>query len=222
MEISRHIYYVDNPTRCWRGELKFDPPVEIASTLGKVETIYADVNPDVRRKQSTGRVCKPIINANGLLHIREVMQSGEALSIDIRAGHRLENIVCDPAHQLQILAAKEGLLYWVTIGKDGVVELTGQLVRDKNGFFSRLHSNLKDPNFRAYLVQRSLADSTTTAEAIERIPDLMNTREAADYLRISPSTLYKKAQSGDIRRTRNKKFRREKLDRYLRGEEKRK
>ncbi|MBU1936420.1 helix-turn-helix domain-containing protein [bacterium] len=222
MKISRHIYFVDNPVRCWRGELKFDPPVEVASTLGKVEAIYTGVDPAVRRKQSTGRACKPIINANGLLHIREVMHPGEVLSIDIRAGYCLNSIVCDPAHQLQILAAKEGLLYWFTIGKDGVLELTGQLVRDKDGFFSKLNSNLKDPNLRAYLVQRSLADSKTTDKAIKSTPDLMNTREAADYLRMAPSTLYKKSQSGEIHRTRNKKFHRDELDRYLRGDKKRK
>jgi excisionase family DNA binding protein len=59
-------------------------------------------------------------------------------------------------------------------------------------------------------------------ETIRSTPDIMNTREAADYLRILPSTLYKKAQSGEIRRTQNKRFRREELDRYLRGEKKRK
>ncbi|RPH93360.1 DNA-binding protein [candidate division KSB1 bacterium] len=114
------------------------------------------------------------------------------------------------------LADANRLQYWITVGREGAVEVTGEMVKDDDdGFFAKLKSNLKDIPFRAYIVQRSLAGSKVTIEVIARPPDLMDTNTAAKYIDVSKSKMYKLAESGVIPRTPNKKFRRTDLDAYL-------
>ena len=43
MKISRHIHYIQNPVSCIRYELTFDPPIDVESTLGKIDPFYSDV-----------------------------------------------------------------------------------------------------------------------------------------------------------------------------------
>ena len=106
----------------------------------------------------------------------------------------------------------DGLQYWFTIGKDGVFEITGQLIRDDDGFLGKLRADLRDTNMRSYLVTRSLADSEKLSIDEVEFPGIMTAEEAAQYLRISKSTLYKNTE---IPRTKNKKFRKVDLDKYL-------
>ena len=217
MIVSRHITYTDNPVCCERIEIVFDPPVDIDSPLGKVGSLYKD---RIRgAKQVTRRPCKAVVNANGLLHVKEVMQAGELLAIRIRPGHRFRNLVLDKAHQLQVMPDAHRLQYWITAGRDGVVEVTGEMVKDDEGFFAKLKSNLKDIPYRAYIVQRSSAGSKMAIEGAGRPPDVMDTQQAAKYVGRSVSWLYKRAESGEIPRTPHKRFRKVDLDAFLAGRE---
>jgi hypothetical protein len=91
------------------------------------------------------------------------------------------------------------------------------MVKDDEGFFVKLKSNLKDIPYRAYIVQRSLA-STEPTDAV--LPSIMNTGQAAAYPGLSQSKTYKLAQSGEIRRTPQKRFRKVDLDAYLHASQK--
>jgi excisionase family DNA binding protein len=215
MLISRRIIYTDSANYCNRIELVFDPPIDIDSPLGKVDFIYKDGTSGA--KESTLHHCRPIVNANRLLHVKEVMQAGELLAIRIRLGHRFQDLVIDQSHQIQVIADSDRLQYWITAGRDGVVEVTGEMVKDDEGFFAKLKSNLKDIPYRAYIVQRSLAGAKPT-DAV--IPSIMNTGQAAAYLGLSQSKTYKLAQSGEIRRTPEKRFRKADLDAYLEASQK--
>ncbi len=140
MLISRHIIYTDNPVVCERIEIAFDPPIDIDSPLGKVESIYKDAIS--QRGVAVRREVSAVINRSGILLVKEVMQSGELLTIRVRPKHRLNNVVLHQSHELQVLPDQQQLQYWITAGKDGAVEVTGEMVRDNEHFFSKLKSNL--------------------------------------------------------------------------------
>ena len=188
MRISCHVRYIDieGENYCIRKDMRFDPPVEIESTVGSSDPdIYKELEfTTVEADTANGRTAR-IVNDAGILLVNEVMSAGEILSVELRIGHRLKDIALDSAHELRILGWDEGLLYWITAGRDGVLEITGQLVPDDEGFFRKLKANLTDTAFRAYLVQRSLVDSKVTLERVERVPEVMTTEEAARYLGIS-------------------------------------
>jgi len=221
MKITRHIHYLENPTTCIRHEFKFDPPYELKSTLGKVDPIYPGF--DFSKGGNRARLTKvePIINKNGLLHIRELMNAGEVLSIELRVKHRLDKITLDDAHQLEILAGDNGLLYWINVGKTGALVVTGKLIPDIDRFFQLLKTNLTDPAVRNYIKQRSVVDGRTDINWSDLFPDVMNIAQAAVFLGLAESTVYKKAQSGEIPRNRNKKYLKVELDLYRRRPEKR-
>ena len=91
-----------------------------------------------------------------------------------------------------------GLLYLFAVGKDGVFDVTAKLVRDDEGFYTKLKVNLDDVPMRDYLVKMSLADSKGTREKLDDTQQRMNHREAATYLGIAMSTLYQKVGTGEI------------------------
>lgn len=215
MLVSRHIIYTDNPVACERIAIVFDPPMDIDSPLGKVESVYKDRIREA--EQASRRECKPIVNANGILHVKEVMRAGELLTLRIRPGYCFRNMVLDRAHALQVLPDTDRLQYWITVGIDGVVEVTGEMVKDDEDFFAKLKSDLKDIPFRAYIPQRTLADTKVTLDQIRALPDVMDTKVAARYLGVSVSKMYKLAEAGQIPRTPHKKFRKVDLDNYLKG-----
>jgi excisionase family DNA binding protein len=215
MLISRHLIYIDAPTGCWRQELLYDPPLEIDLSLGMVSSILNSQMAPKGTTKGSLRKCKPIINANDILHINEVMKAGETVSIVLRSGYRLRDIVLRDTHQLLVLVDDKGLHYWFTIGQDGVFEVTGTMLKDNEGMHSRLKANLRDIPYRAYVVQRSLASVNQISDALDKPKDVMSTNEAAKYLGISASTLYKIAGSGKVPRTPQKKFLRADLDAYL-------
>lgn len=202
---------------CERIEISFDPPIDIDSSLGSVESLYKDEI--LKRGAAVRRKVSAVINQNGILHVKEVMQSGELLTIRVRPKHRLNNIVLHQSHELQVLPDQQRLQYWITAGKDGAVEVTGEMVKDDENFFSKLKSNLTNMPLRAYIVQETLLDRMGIPNAVV-VPDVMTTAEAADYLSLSKSKVYKLAQSGSLKRTPQKRYRKSDLDDYMRSQPK--
>ncbi|MBK8130669.1 MAG: helix-turn-helix domain-containing protein [bacterium] len=217
--ISRHITLLDHVENSLRQEHRFEPPLEIDLSLGKVSSILNSQMAPKGTSSRSLRKCKPIINANGILHINEVMKAGETISIVLRPGFRLKDVVLGDAHQLQMLVDEQGFHYWFTVGQDGVLEVTGEIVKDRENLFSKLRKDLTDLPMRAYIVQGTLLDRKGIPSAIVA-PDVMTTAEAADYLSLSTSKVYKLAQSGILIRTPQKRFRKSDLDHYMRSQPK--
>lgn len=210
MEISKHIHYRDNLEKCYRFEFNFNPPRKAPSTLGKVEVFYDDSPPDKFTH------CDDIINNNHILQLREIMEPGEVLSIEVRKGYILRNISFSEEHQLQIYVNQgNSFLYWITVGKRGVLELTANLVKDEHNLCGRLARNLSDVGVRNTILKILLTNTVVELEDLGKVPELMKHSEAAKYLRISESSLYKKVALKEIKRTRNKKYRKDDLDEYI-------
>ena len=213
MKTTRHIHINDSKDGCIRQEFSFDPPIELQSTLGAIDEIYAGV--DLEGHVIAEEII-PVINRNGILHISEVMKAGAVFSIEVRKGYRLNKIVIDSANTLQLLATPHKILYWFTIGRDGIFEITGELVKDDDGILGKLKADLKDPHMRGYLVKRSLADSEVSMAKLDEPPKIMKHNEAAKYLRLASQTLYNKVAAGEIPRRPGNVYLKEDLDAYIR------
>ncbi len=218
MKVSRHIHYTQNPDICLRQELKFDPPLEIESTLGKIDPLYPGVDFTIEGRSNRCARTAPVINKNGLLDITEIMEAGEVLSMELRPGERLDKVVLAEEHQLQMFAGNEGLLYFVTIGKRGAVRITGKVIPDKDNFLAKLKADLTDTAMRDYLAGRSLANSKVAKDAVENVPDYLTAEEAWTYLKIGRTRFFQLVSMKKIKRGPNQRYSKKDLDRYFESE----
>lgn len=219
MIISRHIRYIDNPEVCIRQELVFDPPVDVESTLGRSDAdIYRGI--EFRSKDFPGPWVKPIIHEDGILHIREPMAIGEIVSIELRQNHILDSITFDDRHNLQLLLWENlddkvgGFIYWLTCGKDGILEVQAKLKNDRDGYYQKLKSNIRDLPYREYLVKKAVSQDIIEPVKESDYPHIMDNKMAASYLGIAVSTLYKISPL-ELPRTAQGRFRKKDLNDYL-------
>ncbi len=215
MKITRHIHYTQNPDACYRMELAFDPPLDVVSTIGKIEQFYPTLTPGAEGQSNKIERTANVLNKNGLLDIRETMGKGEILSIDIQPGFRLDQIVIAEENELQILGRDKGLCYHFIIGKVGMFLVTAKLIVDSDGFFQKLKFDLTDLAMRDYIVRRSLANTQESADIVSRIPDLMDSKEAAKHYTFSKSWFDKQRAARYIPVTKQKKMRREDIEAFL-------
>jgi len=81
--------------------------MEVESTMGKVDQFYPDV--DFTDDGNTNKVKKTanVINKNGLLHITEVVNIGEIVSIELQPGLRLDKMRKGDEQDLQIYTTEK-------------------------------------------------------------------------------------------------------------------
>ncbi len=211
MKISKHIHFFQNPDSCYRYELKFEPPIEIESTLGKVKSFYLSENMKQPGSKKLETVAN-ILNENSIIDIREPMKTGETLSVEIGSNYRLENIVFDLEHHYQLYIYEQGFMYWFTTGKDGVFALTANLVKDTENYFSQIRSGIKDIAMRDYVKRLSLANSDSKQEKVEEFPEVMSHAQAAKFLGISKGTLY---NNREVPRMKGNRYSKNALLKYL-------
>ena len=68
--------------------------------------------------------------------------------------------------------------------------MTAYVVPDKEGLFRQLKENKKDLPFQDYLVRLSKVMPLELADRSARFPEVMTNEQAAEYLQLSPNTLY--------------------------------
>ena len=203
---------------CTRQETyTFAVPISLRNTQGEIEELLTGEQKDSLR-YSLIRL-EPIISSAGILKVREPLQIGDVVLIPVPKKKMLAEIVIHSSATLDLLLDREGLLYQFAVGKDGIFEVTAKLVKDEEGFYTKLKANLDDVAMREYLVKSSLADSQVTQAHVDKVPERMTHAEAANYLRMPKSTLYDKVGGGKIRRVKSGKrnlYLKEDLDAYLR------
>jgi len=217
MKITRHIHYEDSVSESLRFEMLFDPPMERGTALGGEEPWFKLIHFQDGVEVTSTNVMSPV-NSNGLLHITEVnVNQGDLVSVCLRTGHRIKNLYTDTTDRVQIYVSKteHRLMYLIQVGQPGAFEITAEVVVDDDHFYTKLKANPVDVALRAYFVERSMANTKVTLEAVEKTPDLMTRAEAAAYLRVSPRTLQRRVEEGLIVPARGNKYRRAVLDHYL-------
>lgn len=211
MIISKHIHYRDFGDISEILVCTFDPPRMFQSTLGKIDPFYPNIpNPDLPGHKEKLLKVVPIINKNDILHFIENVKVGEILSFEIRIGYRLSEINIDPTHNIQLYAGQFGLMYLITIGKDCSFQMTAKLIKDKDKFYDKLKANLDDTALRDYYLRLSLI----SAREIDKFPGIMTHKQAAEYIKVEPSTLYNISKS-QIPRLSGNKYSKKSLDDYL-------
>ena len=98
---------MQNPDSCHRFELTFDPPIEVVSTLGNVDPFYPNVDFTDDGNTNKVNITANVINKNGLLHITEVVNPGEIISIELQPGLRLDKMRKGDEQELQIYTTKK-------------------------------------------------------------------------------------------------------------------
>jgi hypothetical protein len=98
---------------------------------------------------------------NGVCKIGPIeVEKDQTLSIEIRPGHRLDEVDFDLGkHYHTIIETEKALLYWFSFHEDGVFELKAKMVADDESFFEQLCGNRTDMKLRKELFDKSLADS---------------------------------------------------------------
>lgn len=175
----------------------FSEEISLPNTLGRVEEL---IPTDAKHKMSQSvEQIQPIISNAGILKISQQLDPNDIVVIPAPAKQRLSDVVIDPSCSMDLLLGRDELLYWFTMGHSGIFKMTAKVVKDEENFLAKLKANLDDVPMREYLVQRSLAGSKVTLEYVDRVPERMASKEAAAYLGISKSTLYKKVEAGKIK-----------------------
>jgi len=80
MKISRHIHYFQNPDSCLRKKLTFNPPIEVESTLEKIDHLYAEAVLSRDGNSNRAEKAAKVINPNGMLVLADGMKPGGVAS----------------------------------------------------------------------------------------------------------------------------------------------
>lgn len=216
----RHLHYVDVPpssddeqNSSYRVDIQVDPSKLNTPLFGVVELLYDENPKPTDFVSNTIEEISPFVR-NRMLAIEDVFDVGTIITIALRKGHVLEDILVDGSHPIRELVNKEGMLYWIRIGQSGVFSLQAKVVQDKDDKIGKLRTNLEDIPLRKYLADQAKALIQTDPVREEDYRPVMDLEMAARYLAISESTLYK-VDKKLLPRTAQGRFRKKDLDEYL-------
>ena len=160
----------------------------------------------------------PVINKSSVLDIREVMKAGEILSVCIQPDFRLDQITKADENEMQVYVWEKGLMYLFSIGKDGSFQVTGEVVKDEDGFYQKLKSDPADMALRNYVKNESLADSRNYKRQEDTFPEIMTHNQAAKFLGIKSGTLY---NNREVPRLKGNRYSKDSLLKYLNNKDRR-
>lgn len=221
MLVRHHIHFIDKPDECIRQEFSFDPPADVPALIGNEGPVYGPQATNNDGYQCKQKHVPAVVSPAGILHVVELVEPGTIISIILRSGHTLQEIGLRSEDYLLVLPNPEGLLVWVTVGLPGIFVLTAQVIDDKGAMRSKLAKHKADLPLQEYLIRqmRRLDAGTHPTQATHA--DIMNHKEAAAYLHMGESTLYRKVHEGVIRRSPARKYRKSDLEDFLAGKGKR-
>lgn len=215
--MSKHIHIEDKVASCLRYEFHLDPPVDLGALLGNDDrmTAMGSIYPPLAIPIPEVGPC--IVSAVGILHVIEYLPLGGVVSVAIRPGHVLKDVVLRQGDNLTVLATTDHLVLWIVSGQDGIFSVRARLVPDKEHLHAKIRQNLGDLPLREYLTRKMLFDPLEKDSQMVIWPEVMTLPEAAAFLRMGESTLRTRVAEGRIRRTPSKRFLRQDLEAYLHG-----
>lgn len=121
MKISNHIHYIDQSSQCLRYDIGVAEPLHLGALLGDddrattLESIYpADAIP-------SPQVAPSIVSAAGIFHVVELMPMESVLSVALRPGYALKDLVVRSGDDVTVLASQARLVFWVASGQAGIL-----------------------------------------------------------------------------------------------------
>ena len=205
-----------------RLSFSFDGEVDFPFLMGSItDIIPTDI---LKKSNAKGRykiIEQPFFNDAGLF--KQVVNTGEYgwYFVLLPPGTVFKNLIVQPGDldmDLYIGGDSNCLLYSFYNSITDKFSVTGKVVQDARGIYSKIKANMDDLELRHYYLKSCLAKTIEPEEYAERVPDLMNMNEAANFLGISVKTLYNWVNAKYIPYTkvgRKNKFRKSDLDQYL-------
>lgn len=217
MKISNHIHFVDQEDQCLRYDIHIDQPTHLGALLGNDDRVSSLGSIHPANAIPPPQEVPVIVSATGILHVVEAMPMGSVLSVALRSGHVVQDLVIRPGDDLTVLASAERLVLWIISGQDGILSVKARLTPDKDHVLSKIRQNLSDLPLREYLTRKMCFYPQSGDPHKIDWPDVMKLPEAAAFLRMGESTLRTCVAEGRVRRTPSKKFLRKDLEAYLQG-----
>jgi excisionase family DNA binding protein len=215
----------------YRSKVQLNEVVDFPFLTGKITTLIDLKSLHEGGNKISGRLIKePLINTAGLF--KQVLDIGEFgwYYVALPSNKIFNSLIFQPDDLFVDLYVRDnvktanasnqesGLIYSFYNPKTNTISVSGKVVDDARGVCTKIRANLDDIELRDYYLKQCLANQATQAAFEDKIPELMTQDEAADYLGISPKTLYNWVSSMKIPVTKIgglNKFRRKDLDLWV-------
>ena len=215
-----HVHYVDVPDKPGeeqRGTYRLDIKVaksQLTSPLfGVIEWLYQRDSKPWDFVSNQMQSIKPFVR-NGMFAIEDVFDVGTIITIALRKGNVLEDILVDKSNPIRELVNDDGMLYWIRIGRTGVFSLQAKVVQDKTDKIEKLRANLQDIPLRQLLAEKAKVKLPQDPVREEDYPSYMDAERAARYLDISIRTFYDIPRE-ELPQAPHGRYRKKDLDKYM-------
>jgi len=211
-----HYHYIDARDSPHRIVIELDPSKMSGMPYGAIEWVYNPESTEADFVSNRLEEIQPFVR-NGILTIQEVLDVGTVVTIGLRSGHVLEDIVLDDPRSMVELVNNTGMLYWILVGKTGVFNVRATVVEDRKGSGSKiakLRANLKDIPLRQLLAEKAKVKLPQDPVREEDYPPYMDAEWAARYLDISIRTFYDIPRE-ELPQAPHGRYRKKDLDKYM-------
>ena len=126
--------------------------------------------------------------------------------------------MAETTQDLYIGPVQNQLLYSFYNSITAKITITGKIVLDNRGIYTKIKANPDDLELRNYFLKSSLVKASKSDQYKPQTPDLMNVQEVAEYIRVKPKTVYNWVNAEKIPVTKvggRSKFRKAEMDKWL-------
>ncbi len=218
--ISKIISHSDNPDCYLEMTMNLDKPVDFAFVAGKMESLFP--KDFEKAKKNIRYIEHSLFNQSELTRIVVPVTPNGLYYLILRPRHILSQIIVEPNDVVvDIYYGEHSLIYsfYNPTRRESIV-VRGRIAQDEENVYSKIKSNPTDQDFRQDILHQAMGRANERAISQKPIieSDTLNVCEAAKYLRIASSTLYKKTSDKVIphyKTGKNLFFKKTDLDNYI-------
>ncbi len=205
-----------------RTFLEFNKEVDFPFMTGSIKYMVPDEFRAENVEKGTLKIIRqPFVNDSGIF--KSVIRIGKNgwYFVELLPDKTFQDLIVSPEEidkDLYISKVNKCLLFSFYNAVSDTISVTGKVVDDEKGVYSKIKSNMDDLLLRNYYLRGCLAEKPTESGDNSKPRNLLGHNDAANYLGIRPKTLYNWISSGKIDVTKVggiNKFRKTALDNWL-------